>query len=190
MITCYITDSQRAGGLEALIEAIARNLDEGVDLVQIREKEMDTRPLMRLVIRVLELPNPHNARILVNSRIDVALACGADGVHLPSDSIPASRVRKIAPMGFLIGTSAHSVAETTRAQEDGADFVLFSPVFLTPSKPGVQPAGLDGLRLAAGAVTIPVLALGGVTRLNAPQCMEAGAAGIAGISLFQGEGRI
>jgi thiamine-phosphate pyrophosphorylase len=185
MLSCYITDRRRVGGVDALVANIARRLDEGVDLVQIREKDLDTRALMKLAIRVMELPNPHCARILVNSRLDVALACGADGVHLPSNSFSPERVRRIAPTGFLVGVSTHSVDEALRAEREGADFIVFSPVFVTASKPGVAAVGIEALREVAASVTIPVLALGGVTRLNAPQCVDAGAAGVAGISLFQ-----
>ncbi len=185
MISYYITDRGTLGGVDRLEANIRLRLEEGVDMVQIREKDMETRDLMRLVIRVLEMPNPHGARILVNSRLDIALACGADGVHLPSNSLPAARIRKIAPPGFVIGVSAHDAGELLRAEEDAADFAVFGPVFLTASKPGTQPLGLDVLREAAAAVSIPVLALGGVTRLNMNQCLDAGAAGVAGISLFQ-----
>ncbi len=189
MLSYYITDRRAIGGAEALIANVARRLDEGVDLVQIREKDLDTRALMQLVMDVMELPNPHCARILVNSRLDVALACGADGVHLPADSISPERIRKIAPTGFLIGVSTHTLAEALQAERECADFIVFGPVFLTASKPSVRAVGLEALREVAESITIPVLALGGVTRLNAPRCVQAGAAGVAGISLFQDTGR-
>jgi thiamine-phosphate pyrophosphorylase len=178
-----ITDRLSIGGTDRLLAQLERALRAGVEFIQIREKDLPPRALLSLTRAVLALPNPHGTRILVNDRMDVALAAGAHGVHLRGDAPAPSARRRVAPPEFLIAVSCHSAAEVFRAEREVADFAVLSPIFPSASKPGYgQPLGREALRSAARAARIPVFALGGITEQNASQCE---CAGIAAIGLFQ-----
>lgn len=163
------------------VDVAARAARVGVDMIQIRAKELEGRALAELVRAALALAR--GTPLLVNTRTDVALACGAQGVHLPANSIEPSAIRRITPPDFLIGVSCHTLTELRAAETEGADFAVFGPIFASPTKV-VSPVGLVALREAVRSVRLPVYALGGVNLANAPACIQAGAAGIAGISLF------
>jgi thiamine-phosphate pyrophosphorylase len=207
----YITDRTQFPGDETtrrrvLLAKIAEATRAGLDYIQLREKDLSARELeqmARAAVRIVQELRTGNrelrTRLLINSRTDVALAVGADGVHLRSDDISPLEVRstwtrvlartsQIEARSPLIGVSCHAAAEVLRARAQAADFAVFAPVFEKKDCPGTQPTGLTALHEACRA-SIPVLALGGVTLDNAPLCLQAGAAGIAAIRLFQ-ENRI
>lgn len=163
---------------------LARAVARGVDLIQVREKDLSGRALEDLVRQTVRTARSGRARVLVNDRLDVALASGAHGVHLPADGHPVSAVRKLVPAGFLIGRSTHSLEEARRADSEGADLLVFGPVFETTSKPGERPVGLDALAEVVRQVRTPVFALGGVGPGEVRAVATTGAAGVAGISTF------
>jgi thiamine-phosphate pyrophosphorylase len=169
-----------------LLSFIERALAAGLDWIQIREKDLSGQALFELCRRAKELPNPRGAKLFVNGRADVALAAGLAGVHLPSDAPAAKAFRECVGLGLRIGVSCHNLEEVRAAEYARADYAFYAPVFESASKPGYGPAlGLEELARVCAAVKIPVLALGGVSVENAPECRAAGAAGVAGISLFQ-----
>ena len=175
MIRCYVTD-RRQGDLLPHVEAAIR---DAIDIIQVREKDLEGRALYELVSRIRDAAAGTSTKVLVNDRLDVALAANADGVHLPANGLPAARVR---PLVRTLGCSTHTLEEALHAERDGADFVIFGPVFETPGKTAV---GIEALRRVATAVRIPVLAIGGITLENTNRVLDAGAAGIAAIRLFQ-----
>jgi thiamine-phosphate pyrophosphorylase len=191
LILYYITDMRQLGGREPLLEKISEAARAGVDYIQLREREMTARELERLATDALRRVRESGSRtkLLINSRVDVALAVGADGVHLRSNDIAANEARAIWAKSVgrtdcVIGVSCHSLADVLSAESHGADFVVFGPVFgkIGTSEP---PVGVEALREATSKSEMPVIALGGVTLENARECVEAGAAGVAAIRMFQ-----
>jgi thiamine-phosphate pyrophosphorylase len=180
-----ITGRERLSG-PSLLESVRFVIRWGVDFVQIREKDLSDRELFRLARGAVALARNASCRVLVNGRPDIALAAGAAGVHLPSQGLGPDCVRRWLPPGFILGVSAHSLPEVRRAAAQGADYVLLGPVFETESKKGMgRPLGLARLRRACAAFPIPVLALGGIHPESVAGVLEAGAAGVAGIGMFQ-----
>ena len=199
----YITDRSQFRGDERtrrrdLLAKVAEAARACVDYIQLREKDLSTRELEMLEREVVAIVRQNSSltRLLINSRTDVALAAGADGVHLRGDDVVPCEVRQVLEAGglqrlkplttdhFLVAASCHSKEDVIRADAEGADFAVFAPVFEKNKAPGTQPAGLAALHQACRG-KIPVLALGGVTMGNAASCLDAGAAGVAGIRLFQ-----
>jgi thiamine-phosphate pyrophosphorylase len=177
-----ITDRQQTAGrpLPAVVEAA---LCGGARALQLREKDLAPRDLLPLAQEMRRLTQAYGARLLINDRIDVALAVNADGVHLTTTSLPVDVARQLLGPNRLLGVSTHSRAEAQVAAEGGADFIVFGPVFFTPSKaPYGEPVGLEALRDACAAVALPILAIGGIKKVNLDQVVAAGANGIAVIS--------
>ena len=171
--------------MDALVSCVAAVAQAGVQLVQIRERDLDGGALTQLAVRCVAAVRGTATRVIVNDRVDVALAAGAHGIHLPGHGVPASRVRALAPRGFLIGRSVHHATEAAlMEQEGGLDYLVFGTLFPTPSKADIHPAGLRGLSAAVAAVRLPVLAIGGVTVEHAAAIARTGAAGAAAIGLF------
>ncbi|WP_298433744.1 thiamine phosphate synthase [Geobacter sp.] len=177
-----ITDRHQTAGRD-LLAVVGEALAGGVTAVQLREKDLAPRELLELARALRELTGRFGARLLVNDRIDIALAADADGVHLGEGSIPPREARRLLGPERLVGVSCHTLAGAREAEEGGADFITFGPVFFTASKARYgPPVGLPPLAEAVRSVSLPVFALGGITRENAAEAMAAGAAGIALIS--------
>jgi thiamine-phosphate pyrophosphorylase len=181
-----VTDRHQTGG-RPLVALLAQAVGAGLRAIQLREKDLGTRELLALCRELLSLARRSGARVLLNDRLDLVLAAGADGVHLRADSLPVSIARQLLGPHRLIGVSAHSVEEVARAEADGADFVVLGPIYETASKMRYGPAiGLSPLAEATQGRRIPVFAIGGVTASRVPELRKAGAAGAAVISAVLG----
>ena len=189
LITSGTTDAHvtpASAEFARLLALVAAAVAAQVSLVQLREKLLRPRVLYELATRAAAITRGSATRLLVNDRADIARAAGADGVQLTVQSLSAAVVRRASGPDFLIGVSTHSTAEARAARDEGADFAVFGPVFDTPSKRAYgPPLGLDGLSAAARALApFPLVAIGGITRANMGEVIEAGAQGVAAIRLF------
>ena len=195
-IVCYVTDRISLASVDArapvpgLLANLRRAVEAGVDWVQIRERSLPARELLALAREAVRISAP-NARVIVNDRLDIAIAAGAAGVHLGGESLPACEVVSWrrggnTRAGFLVGVSCHSLADAREAEAAGANYVVFGPVFDTPAKARFgPPQGLGKLAEVCRGLALPVIAIGGVNEGNAVECVRAGAAGIAAIRMFQ-----
>ena len=171
---------------QEILHQVSAAVAAGIELIQLREKNLTARVLFELTERAMEIVRDTSTRVLVNDRADIAAGAGADGVHLTTRSLDADVVRKTFGPNVLIGVSTHSHVEARRARDAGADFVVFGPVFPTRSKKEYgPPLGIGKLsEVAHELATFPVLAIGGVSNDNAGECSRAGASGVAAITLF------
>jgi thiamine-phosphate diphosphorylase len=192
-----VTDRRRLSGgsgswpasRRCLIQQAHYAIEAGVDYLQVRERDLEAGELGTLVQEFVAMAAGTSTRVIVNDRLDVALSCGAGGVHLRGDSVPAATARRIVPPGFLVGASVHRMAEALIVSRD-ADYLVAGTVWPTSSKPSARPdtlLGVEGLARIAAAVDVPVLAIGGVTTDRLATIARAGAAGVAAISLFLSE---
>jgi thiamine-phosphate pyrophosphorylase len=198
VIRHFVTDRRRFGlSVDELVARAGAVARAGVDVIQVRERDLSDRELAALVRAVVVAASGTTARVIVNDRADIALVAGACGVHLRGDSAPASRVRALAdvaadagpasqpPDRFLIGRSVHSLVDVDAAIADGgADYLLFGTVFPSEGKPGGPAAGLEALQAVCVRSAVPVIAIGGITEERAALVQQAGAAGFAAIGLF------
>ena len=196
-VLCLVTDRHRLGArlgseaepraiTDALLAQVTAAAEAGIGLIQVREAELSDKALVALVRAIRDRVVPHGARVVVNDRLDVALASDADGVHLKSASIPVVEALRLAPPGWLIGRSIHTMAEIEEGVAAGAHYLIFGSVFPTRSKPaGAGTAGLAGLAAAVNAASpVPVLGIGGIGPDQARDVAATGAAGLAAIDAF------
>lgn len=196
-----VTDRQRCAGVPAgtndglaggaaLVTVAAAAARAGVDVIQLRERGLEDALLLALALDVRRAIAGTGVRMVVNDRIDIALAAGADGVHLPGSGVSCARLRAIVPDGFLVGRSVHSAAEAVAAESGGGcDYLVCGTVFGSEGKPaGHAVAGLEALAAVCAAVRLPVLAIGGISSARVPDVVRAGAAGVAAIGLFAAGG--
>jgi len=183
-VLMLVTDRRLAGGEDALVEAVAQAVKGGVNAVQLREKDLPPEELLPLALR-LRAVTRNRAALVVNGPLEVALAAEADGLHLPEAAPPVDRP---APHQFLLGRSVHSREAAEQAWAECSDYLIAGPVFETPSHPGPAPGGLSLVEAIAGAVAVPVLAIGGITPERVDDVLRARASGVAVISAILGAG--
>ncbi len=177
---CLVSNRQACGD-KSLDDVVSEAIDGGANVIQLREKDLPAAELFALAVRLREVTK-NRALLLINDRVDVAQACGADGVQLPENGLPMSVARWVLGRHALIGQSVHDVEAAKRAEADGADMVIVGPVYKTTSKPDAKPVGTALVKEVAEAVALPVIAIGGIKPENAGEVIRAGAAGVAVIT--------
>ncbi len=182
-----ITDRKLITHHSSLITAVEEALKAGVRAVQLREKDLPTRPQLDMAYRMRELTTKYNAMLLINDRVDIAMCARADGVHLGQAGMPVNAVRKVVGDKLFIGASTHSLKEALSAEEEGADFITFGPVYRTASKLRYgEPLGIEAIRNLP-ALSVPVIGIGGIGPDNVKEVLSAGASGVAVISGILGQ---
>ena len=177
---CLVTD-RRLGGEQTLVSKVQQAVAGGVNLVQLREKDLPGRPLLKLASDLKAVIGP-SALLLINERVDVAAAARADGVQLGEEALPSKAARRILGTEALIGRSVHSERGAQMAEAEGADFLLVGTMYATASHPGQEPAGPELIRRIAASCSLPLMGIGGINEANLGPVLEAGAQGVAVIS--------
>lgn len=175
----FITDRKKFK--KGFIDQIKTVLDKGVRVIQIREKDISDIELFTLTQQVIEIAKGYDVKILINSRVDIAVLLNLYGVHIPENGIPVRYIKQKFP-NLIVGKSCHSIEGALMAQEDGADYIFFSPIFKVEGKG--EPIGIDGLREVLKLIKIPVYALGGINSGNIKQVLDTGVYGVAGVRFF------
>ena len=179
----YAITDRKLCAPRTLYDTIHDLLDVGVSAIQLREKDLSDAEYIKLAEPLCRLCHTYSAQLFINSRIEIAMEVGADGLHLPGDSASVRKVVERTNHRFIIGSSVHTLTEAQQRETEGADFITYSPIYPTLSKPGYGPVvGLDGLRNVTEGVNIPVFALGGITPERVSECLDAGAYGVAVMS--------
>ena len=179
----YAITDQGLCAPRTLYDTIYGLLDVGVSAIQLREKDLTDAEYIRLAEPLCKLCHAYSAQLFINSRIKIAMEIGADGLQLPGDSVSVEKVIEETNRRFIVGSSVHTLTEAKQRETEGADFITYSPIYPTLSKPGYGPAvGVEGLRNVAEGVNIPVFALGGVTPERVSECLDVGAYGVAVMS--------
>lgn len=177
---CLVTDRRLCLDVP-LVEKVALAVEGGVNMVQLREKDLPGGRLLELALEIREAVRDR-ALLIINERVDVTLACGADGIHLGEEALSPSAARHIVGEDLLIGRSVHDMERAIEAQEQGSDYLIAGTVFATASHPGFKPSGVGFMKVMASAVRIPYLGIGGINASNAAEVIDAGASGVAVIS--------
>ncbi|MDN5300816.1 MAG: thiamine-phosphate pyrophosphorylase [Thermoanaerobacteraceae bacterium] len=183
-----VTDRSYLDGID-LIDAVEQAVRGGITIIQLREKEISSREFYELALRVKKVTRRKNIPLIINDRVDIALAVDADGVHIGQEDLPAEVVRRLIGPGKILGVSAGTVEEAIKAQKDGADYLGVGAAYPTPTKPESCAIGIEGIKKIKEAIGIPVVAIGGITRENAYEVMlKTGVDGISSVSaVFAGD---